>query len=178
MAGTGRHSTPATGDSSSDSTGDVPVVSFVAPSGTGKTTLISAVIERLTGMGLRVGAIKHDAHRIELDTKGKDSWRLRQAGASETLLIGANQMAWMGSNESAPDLRELLPLVQNRVDIVLVEGFRAAGLPAILVERPEKSDAGWEPPPTTSVIATVHPADVDAVADLLVSRYNLPVAQG
>ena len=44
------------------------MVSFVAPSGTGKTTLLESIISQLTGLGYRVAAVKHDAHRIELDT--------------------------------------------------------------------------------------------------------------
>ncbi len=156
-----------------DSSYSVPVVSFVAPSGTGKTSLLTNVVDKLTSLGVRVGAIKHDAHRIELDTEGKDSWRLRQAGASETLLVGANQVAWMSAESSAPDLGELLPLMERRVDIILVEGFRSAGLPCIVVHRPEAADAKWEPPANSHVLATVHPSDVDQVVELLAATFGV-----
>ena len=36
----------------------VPLLGFIAPSGTGKTTLLTAVIPLLSQAGLRVGCIK------------------------------------------------------------------------------------------------------------------------
>ena len=50
-----------------------PILSFVAPSGTGKTTLLENVIKDLAARGLRVAVLKHDAHRLELDKHGKDT---------------------------------------------------------------------------------------------------------
>ncbi len=135
--------------------------------------MVAEVISRLTASGVRVGAIKHDAHRIELDTEGKDSWRLRQAGADETLLIGENQLAWMSNHDSAPGLSELLPLMEQRVDIVLVEGFRSAGLPTIIVHREEAADATWQPPRTSEILATVHPSEVERVLQILSANFGV-----
>jgi molybdopterin-guanine dinucleotide biosynthesis protein MobB len=59
-----------------------PAVSFVAKSGTGKTTLLEKVIAELNRRGHRVGSVKHDAHSFEIDHEGKDSWRLTRAGSS------------------------------------------------------------------------------------------------
>lgn len=146
------------------------MVSFVAPSGTGKTTLVEAVIADLIGRGIAVSAVKHDAHRIELDTKGKDSWRLRQAGA-ETLLVGENQLAWMSDHGTAPPLEALVSLFFSTADIVIVEGYRSAGLPTVLVERPEVQDSTWHRPPTDQIIATVHPDEVKTTAQLLLDRF-------
>ena len=70
-----------------------PILSFVAPSGTGKTTLLENVIKDLAARGLRVAVLKHDAHRLELDKQGKDTWRFRQAGAWRTVIAGEAQMA-------------------------------------------------------------------------------------
>jgi signal recognition particle GTPase len=39
----------------------------------GKTTLLEKVIAELKQRGYRVGVIKHDAHRFEIDHEGKDS---------------------------------------------------------------------------------------------------------
>ena len=57
------------------------VYSFIAWSGTGKTTYLERLIAALKARGLRVAAVKHDAHRLELDREGKDSWRFARAGA-------------------------------------------------------------------------------------------------
>ncbi|PLX88738.1 MAG: bifunctional molybdenum cofactor guanylyltransferase MobA/molybdopterin-guanine dinucleotide biosynthesis adaptor protein MobB, partial [Desulfuromonas sp.] len=53
----------------------VPAISFIARSGTGKTTLLTAVIRDLKQRGYRVGTIKHDAHHFDIDHPGKDSYR-------------------------------------------------------------------------------------------------------
>ena len=148
-----------------------PMISFVAPSGTGKTTLIEAVIARLSAMGYRVAAVKHDAHRIELDTEGKDSWRLRAAGAADTLLVGRNQIAWMGAADSGPSLSELVTTFCATADLIVVEGFRSAGLDTIRVQRAGVDDPTWTPPDPTRVIATLEPGDCDAAVDLLMARY-------
>jgi len=54
----------------------IPVISVVAKSGTGKTTLLEKLIAELKRRGYRVGAMKHDAHQFDIDREGKDSWRL------------------------------------------------------------------------------------------------------
>jgi len=143
------------------------MVSFAAPSGTGKTTLLEGVVAELERRGHRVAAVKHDAHRIELDTEGKDSWRLRRAGARSTLLMGRDQLAWFGADGAGPTLEQAVALFHAEADIVLIEGYRSAGLPTILVERPGHTDDRWEPPDPALVLLTAKPDDVGPVVDLL-----------
>lgn len=151
-----------------------PMISFVAPSGTGKTTLVEQVIAALTASGLTVAGVKHDAHRIELDTEGKDSWRMRKAGA-DTLLVGANQLAWMSDETQSPPLDALVELFFADADLVIVEGYRSAGLPTVLVERSEVSDPTWHRP-TSHILATVHPSEVNqAVAAVLAHIGSQPL---
>ncbi len=147
------------------------MVSFVAPSGTGKTTLLEGVVAELSRRGHRVGAVKHDAHRIELDTEGKDSWRLRQAGAESTVLMGRNQLAWFGQDDQGPTLTQAASMFFPNVDVILVEGFRSADLPVILVSRPDHKDDRWEMPDENRIVATVSPDQVLEVADLIVERF-------
>ena len=71
----------------------VKAVSFVAKSGTGKTTLLEKVIARLKERGYRVGAIKHDTHRFDIDRPGKDSHRLTSAGADTMLISSPEKLA-------------------------------------------------------------------------------------
>ncbi len=125
----------------------LPIICFVAPSGTGKTTLIERVIGCLVARGLRIGAIKHDAHNVELDRPGKDSWRLREAGAVRTILAANNQLAVFDTAEQPRRVRELAEQFLSDVDVVIAEGFRTSGEPTIIVERvdgPIRKD--WEPP--------------------------------
>jgi ABC-type cobalamin/Fe3+-siderophores transport system ATPase subunit len=67
------------------------VLTVVGPSGAGKTTLIEVLVAKLRAFGRRVAAVKHDAHRLELDRAGKDSWRLRAAGADTVVLMGRDR---------------------------------------------------------------------------------------
>ncbi len=124
---------------------DPVAVSVVGPSGSGKTTLIVALISELTGRGHQVHAIKHEAHRVELDTPGKDTWRFRQSGAASTILVGDDQVAWFAEHVPLPDLSSLLHFMAPGDAIVLVEGFRGAGLPCIVVGDPG-DPSRWEPP--------------------------------
>ena len=63
------------------------IISFTGKSGSGKTTLLEKLIPILISRGRRVGVIKHTVHDVELDAGGKDTQRLRRAGA-ETAAIG------------------------------------------------------------------------------------------
>ena len=146
------------------------MVCFVAPSGTGKTTLLELVVAEMSRRGHRVGAVKHDAHRIELDTEGKDSWRLREAGAASTMLMGRNQLAWFGADDAGPSLHQVASLFFSDVDIILVEGFRSAELPVIIVERDGHSDERWVAPDAERVLLRVAPDEVDRVVQLLEQR--------
>ena len=69
------------------------VYSFIAWSGTGKTTYLERLIAALKARGLRVAAVKHDAHRFELDREGKDSWRFARAGAEVVAVADGEKCA-------------------------------------------------------------------------------------
>lgn len=64
----------------------LPLLGFAAFSGTGKTTLLEAMLPKLVEQGLRVAVIKHAHHNFDIDQEGKDSYRLRKAGASQMLI--------------------------------------------------------------------------------------------
>jgi molybdopterin-guanine dinucleotide biosynthesis protein B len=105
-------------------------------SGAGKTTLIEAVLPRLTAAGLAVSTIKHAHHGAELDRPGKDSWRHREAGAREVLVATPGRWALIHEEPGAePDLPALLGRLAP-VDLVLVEGFRRYPFPKLEVYRP------------------------------------------
>jgi molybdopterin-guanine dinucleotide biosynthesis adapter protein len=65
----------------------LPVVGFVGASGSGKTTLIVQVLPALLAEGLRVAVLKHAHCGFDMDRPGKDSYRVREAGASEVLIV-------------------------------------------------------------------------------------------
>ncbi len=111
-------------------------ISFVARlSGTGKTTLVEAIIKILSERGYRVGAIKHDAHDFEIDKPGKDSYRFTAAGAATMILASKEKTAVVQQNLEPPALEVLLEQYCSGVDLVVVEGFKDSSLPKIEVHR-------------------------------------------
>jgi molybdopterin-guanine dinucleotide biosynthesis protein B len=107
-------------------------------SGMGKTSLLARLVPALVARGLTVSTIKHSHKDIEVDRPGKDSFRLREAGCQEVLLLGSTRWALMHELRGAeePSLDYLLDRLQ-RCDIVLVEGFKHGDFPKLEVWRSE-----------------------------------------
>lgn len=105
-------------------------------SGAGKTTLLADLIPLVTARGVKVSTIKHAHHEFDVDKPGKDSYRHREAGASEVLISSAKRYAIMHELRGAaePTLEELLARL-SPVDLVLVEGFKKSGHAKIEVWR-------------------------------------------
>ncbi|WP_303722775.1 molybdopterin-guanine dinucleotide biosynthesis protein B [Malonomonas rubra] len=114
-----------------------PAVSFIARSGTGKTTLVTKLISELKSRGYKVGAIKHDAHKFEIDHPGKDSYRFTESGADSMLISSSRKLALVKQYEKPPQIEEMIRDYFADVDIVLIEGFKQIGLPKIEVHRQE-----------------------------------------
>lgn len=112
-----------------------PAVTFIARSGTGKTTLVEQVIRELVRRGWTIGALKHDAHRFEIDVEGKDTWRMTQAGATVTAICSPAKQAVMRQFELEPPVEELIAREFIGVDLVVTEGFKRSSLPKIEVHR-------------------------------------------
>lgn len=117
----------------------IPVLGFAAASGTGKTTLLTQLIPVLKQSGLRIGLIKHSHHDFEIDRPGKDSFRLREAGASPVMLVSRYRRAMITEfiPEKEPRLDEQLKQFDpSELDLILVEGFKAEKFPKIELHRP------------------------------------------
>ncbi|MCK5605916.1 molybdopterin-guanine dinucleotide biosynthesis protein B, partial [Candidatus Pacearchaeota archaeon] len=115
------------------------ILGFVAYSGTGKTTLLEKLIPLLTAKGLRVGLIKHCHHDFDIDIPGKDSYRLRKAGAQQVMVASAKRWALITEQpevQPEPVLHELLhQMEQDQLNIILVEGFKHESFPKIELHR-------------------------------------------
>ena len=117
-----------------------PAVSFVAKSGTGKTTLLEKVLGELALRGRRVGTVKHDAHRFEIDHEGKDSWRLTQAGASPMVISSPEKIALVQTGLAGEvPLDEIISRFMGEADLVITEGYKTGHLPKIEVHRSGRS---------------------------------------
>ena len=117
----------------------VPMLGFAAFSGTGKTTLLTQTIPILKHYGLRIGLIKHSHHNFQIDQPGKDSFRLRAAGATPVMLVSTHRRAIITeiTPEREPRLDDQLKLFdQSGLDLILVEGFKAEQFHKIELHRP------------------------------------------
>ena len=114
------------------------VVGFAGYSGAGKTTLVEKLIPALKALGLRVSVVKHAHHKFDIDHPGKDTFRHRQAGAFEVVVASGKRLALMREFEAPNeqlDVHDLIAELDDRVDWVLVEGFKNSDLPKIEIWR-------------------------------------------
>ena len=132
-----------------------PVLGFAAFSGTGKTTLLEKLIPQLVEHGIRIAMVKHAHHAFDIDKPGKDSYRLRMAGAQQMLIASSQRQALMTENRTPqePRLDELITRLDlDNIDLVLVEGFKHVSFPKIELHR------------KTLGKSLLHPEDPDIIA--------------
>ena len=155
------------------------VIGLAGWSGAGKTTLLTRVIPHLLKDGLRVSVIKHAHHAFDVDVPGKDSWRHREAGASEVLVSSSQRWALMHElrGGAEPRLPELLARM-SRVDLVVVEGFKrelhrkievhraANGKPLLFPDDPDVVGIATDISVETA-LPTAHLDDIEAVAAMM-----------
>ena len=154
-------------------------------SGSGKTTLLEKLIPQFTARGLKVSVIKHAHHGFDIDRPGKDSYRHREAGATEVLLSCNDRWALMHErrDEGEISLDELISRLAP-CDLVLIEGFKQEPVPKLEVYRPENGKPPLFPERSDIValatddgIETTLPKlplnDVSAIADFVMNYLQL-----
>ncbi|EGQ8410644.1 bifunctional molybdopterin-guanine dinucleotide biosynthesis protein MobB/molybdopterin molybdotransferase MoeA [Vibrio cholerae] len=164
---------------------NLPLLGFAAYSGTGKTTLLEALLPKLTAAGLRIGLLKHAHHDFDVDKPGKDSYRLRKAGASQMLIASRNRHALMTETPDAEaEFDYLLTRFDaEKLDVILVEGCKNIAFPKIELHRAEVGKP-WLYPHDENIIAIaadeavetalpqMHINDLDAIADFVLDYVN------
>ncbi|EIY4763775.1 bifunctional molybdopterin-guanine dinucleotide biosynthesis adaptor protein MobB/molybdopterin molybdotransferase MoeA [Vibrio cholerae] len=164
---------------------NLPLLGFAAYSGTGKTTLLEALLPKLTATGLRIGLLKHAHHDFDVDKPGKDSYRLRKAGASQMLIASRNRHALMTETPDAEaEFDYLLTRFDaEKLDVILVEGCKNIAFPKIELHRAEVGKP-WLYPHDKNIIAIaadetvatdlpqMHINDLDAIADFVLDYIN------
>ena len=156
------------------------VFGIAGSSGSGKTTLIEKLLEEYVGRGMRVSVIKHAHHGFDLDRPGKDSWRHREAGATQVLMLSNDRWVLMHElrGRVEPGLDEQLRLLAP-CDLVLIEGYKAVAVPKIEIIRASYTKPPlWPENPHIVAVATDQPGlacplphlplnDAAAIADFI-----------
>lgn len=149
-----------------------PIISVVGKAKSGKTTLLEGLIVELKQRGYKVAVIKHAGDDFELDTLGKDSWRLSQAGSEVVAISSPHKLAVITQVERDFSPRELSRFIVWDYDLILTEGFKQGNTPKIEVHRKEQGQELLCPPRQLLAIVTDEPLDVD------VPQFSMSEVQG
>ena len=160
-----------------------PVVSIVAKSKSGKTTLIEKLVQELKSRSYRVATIKHIPQEVNFDEAGKDSWRHIQAGSEATAVISPDKIVLIKPIAQEATVDEVATLLGEDYDIILAEGFERGSAPKIevhrkdggaLIEGLKKLIAIVTDEPLETRARQFSPEDIGALADLLEKGFVKP----
>ncbi len=145
------------------------VFGFAGWSGSGKTTLIEQLIPRFVKRGLKVSLIKHAHHSFDVDHPGRDSYRHREAGCSEVVVVSEKRWVVMHElrGEPEPSLEEQIGCV-SPCDLLLVEGYKHYAMPKLEIWRKQNAKALLYPE-DKHVVAVA----ADASLDTRLPRFDL-----
>lgn len=153
----------------------------------GKTTLTEKLVAELVRRGRRVSTVKHAHHDFDIDKEGADSFRHRQAGASEVAIVSGRRWALMHElrGEEEPKLADILERLAP-ADIVIVEGYKRENHFKIEARRTNAKDHTPLAPSDPSIVAVAadHPQanetlpvfdldDIASIADFIERRVGL-----
>jgi len=162
------------------------IFGLVGWSGSGKTTLLVSLLPELVGRGFTVSTVKHTHHNVDVDKPGKDSYRHRNAGATEVALLSSSGWTVMHPLRGAPEpTTEELVSRLTPVDLLLVEGFKkhphdklevhrpTLGKPLLCRDDPTIVAVASDTPLEKPGIAALDLNDVAAIADFIIAHCRL-----
>ncbi|MCK3658166.1 molybdopterin-guanine dinucleotide biosynthesis protein MobB [Pasteurellaceae bacterium Pebbles2] len=139
-----------------------PFLGITGYSGSGKTTLLEKLLPKLTALGLNVAVIKHSHHNAEVDKAGKDSWRMKEAGASQVIMACDQRWALMTETPKPASFDYLMAQFDDRlVDLILIEGFKHEPMPKLLLHRQTMEKPLPEIDENVLALATDYPVNTD-----------------
>jgi molybdopterin-guanine dinucleotide biosynthesis protein B len=116
--------------------GKPPVIGIAGWKKSGKTTLVTRLVEEFSRRGFRVATVKHAHHDFQIDAGETDSARHRRAGASQVAIVSSSRCAVVTEFRGAPE-----PALETVIaglapcDLVIVEGYKASAIPKIEARR-------------------------------------------
>ena len=112
---------------------EVTIISIVGKQNAGKTTLIKDLIPKLKERGYRIGTLKFNIRKFDIDHEGKDSYKCFHSGADSVALSSQDKVAVIKRVANPPEINEIIERYLNDVNIVLIEGYRAGDFPRIRI---------------------------------------------
>jgi molybdopterin-guanine dinucleotide biosynthesis protein B len=169
-----------------------PVFGVTGWKNSGKTTLVTRLVAEFARRGLKVSTVKHAHHAFDIDKPDTDSFKHRQAGASEVMIVSGHRWALMHElrNEDEPPLEAALARI-SPCDLILVEGYKREGHPKLEARRTEsrKFEALAPNDPSIVAIASDHDTesgelpvfkldDAAAICDFIAGYLDMKAANG
>ncbi|MBE6052367.1 MAG: molybdopterin-guanine dinucleotide biosynthesis protein B [Clostridium sartagoforme] len=108
-------------------------------SNVGKTYVMEGIIKELKKRKYSVATIKHDVHGFDIDKKGKDTYKHREAGSETVIISSAKRVALIKEVEEEIPLEKLINYARDK-DIILVEGYKNSKLRKVEVYRKNFSE--------------------------------------
>ncbi|MEM4573215.1 MAG: molybdopterin-guanine dinucleotide biosynthesis protein B [Candidatus Caldarchaeum sp.] len=100
-------------------------IAVIGAKKSGKTAVVSYLIERLSRDGFKVAAVKHIHHEVTIDTEGKDTYRMSQSGAQIVASVSPKETAVLFYGRHSSAIQMLWEIFdREKIDVVLYEGFR------------------------------------------------------
>ena len=108
------------------------IVGIVGWKDSGKTTIATKIINKLSSKNFRVASIKHAHHEFDIDHENTDSFKHRLAGSSQVIVSSSKRWVKISelNNSKEKKLDELINQL-SEIDIVIVEGFKKENHPKI-----------------------------------------------
>jgi molybdopterin-guanine dinucleotide biosynthesis protein B len=138
---------------------DMKIIPVVGAKNSGKTTFLETLIPALKKKGLKVAVIKHDVHGFEMDHEGKDTYRLKAAGADAVCISSPQKIALIKDVSEEKALDVLARDFFDDFNVVLTEGYKKFPLPKIEVFRSKASSKPLCLPGELILLATDKPVE-------------------
>jgi molybdopterin-guanine dinucleotide biosynthesis protein B len=120
---------------------DVTIISIAGKQNAGKTTLIKDLIPKLKEHGYRVGTLKYNIRKFDIDHEGKDTYKYSSSGADSVAISTQSEFVVMKKTAKPLTLQEIIEAHFSDVDVVLVEGYREDDYPRIRIIDPQDTNA-------------------------------------
>jgi len=100
------------------------IVSVAGTKNTGKTTLVTLLVNELVKRGFKVGTVKHT--HVKLDVEGKDTWKHRESGAEIVVGAGGEETFFIINKDMS--LEKIITGAEqlDELDFLVLEGYKPA----------------------------------------------------